>query len=117
LLLDTIDVILSLKSYKSLILIFQKNRGLNMQEENKEENEYQDLATQMTERVLRIRHDYPDMNETLEKLQIRLQNAMVTFKTELDKLPTREKDILTLVAIHEIHKIVDEVFEDNLGQI
>lgn len=90
-----------------------------MQEENKaiEENEYQDLATQMTDRVLRIRREYPDMNETLEKLQIRLQNAMVTFKTELDKLPTREKDILTLVAIHEIHKIVDEIFESSLNQM
>jgi hypothetical protein len=68
----------------------------------------------MLECIRKIRRSYPGITSTIEKLQVRLTNVMEDLKIQLDTIPDREKDILTLVVIHEVHKIVDEVFQDIL---
>lgn len=70
-----------------------------------------DLAGKMVEKLKKLRYSYPDTNEALNNLQKSLQKSMIQIHDTLSSLPDKDRDILTLLIISEIHKSVDEVFQ------
>lgn len=72
---------------------------------------YRQLASKIVDKVKQIRYSYPGVSDSLEELQKELHESMIKLQQVLLPLPDKDKDILTLLVISEIHKTVDEIFK------
>lgn len=75
-----------------------------------QEDEFTKLADEMVKKIEAMSHRYPETFATLEDFQKKISQSMENVHNELAELPEHECSLMTLFIIHEIHKVVDEVF-------
>ncbi len=85
--------------------------AVNKSMPNSAEDNLRELALKMLERLQEIRYKHPDVMDSLQSLQKMMAQSMQKLQEALSMLPERDRDILLLLIINEIHKTVDEVFE------
>lgn len=71
----------------------------------------QQLAEQMVDKLKQLHYRYPEVSDSLNSLQKQVSQKMQDLQELLLRLPQRDRDIFTLLVIHQIHNTVDEIFQ------
>lgn len=90
-------------------MVSQDNQSIPPLED--ENAKLQQLAEKMVDKLKHLHYQYPDVSDSLHTIKQQISAKMQSLQNILVHLPEKDRDLFTLLVIHQIHNLVDEIFQ------